>query len=92
MHSEVMTVLSETLKCILVLAVTAVFLTIFCLQYDPQRAHARWLQRGITGLLLLLCWNLLSLPHLGVNPLSVMVTGALGLPGVGLMAVVNLLN
>lgn len=84
--------LTDTLKCLGILALTAVLLALFCLRYDPQRAHARWLRRGVTGLLLLLCWNLLSLPHLGVNPLSVMVTGALGLPGVGLMAVVNLMR
>ena len=40
----------------------------------------------------MLClWNALPLPELGVNPLSVMVTGSLGLPGLGLMAVANLL-
>ena len=43
------------------------------------------------GLLLLFGWNLLPLPDLGVNPLSVMVTGALGAPGLGLIAVINLL-
>lgn len=84
--------LTDALRCMGILAVTALLLTLFCLRYDPQRAHARWLRRGVTGLLLLLCWNLLPLPHLGVNPLSVMVTGTLGLPGVGLMAVVSLMR
>lgn len=84
--------LSSALSSLGVLALTALLLSFFCLRYDPQRAHARWLRRGVTGLLLLLCWNLLPLPHLGVNPLSVMVTGTLGLPGVGLMAVVNLMR
>lgn len=83
--------LTDALHCLMILTLTAVLLTLFCLRYDPQRAHARWLKCGVTGLLLLLGWNLLPLPDLGVNPLSVMVTGALGLPGVGLMAVVNLM-
>ncbi len=82
---------SITLQTLLVLCLTALGLLIFCLRYDPQKPHARWIQRGVTGLFLLHAWNLLPLPRLGVNPLSVMVTGALGLPGVGLMAVVNLL-
>ncbi|MDD6051366.1 MAG: pro-sigmaK processing inhibitor BofA family protein [Clostridiales bacterium] len=74
-----------------VLCVTALLLTCFALRYDPQKPHARYLRHGVVGLLLLCVWNLLPLPHLGVNPLSVMVTGALGVPGLGLMAVMNLL-
>ena len=66
-------------------------LLLFSLRFDPQRPHAKWLRRGVTGLLMLCVWNALPLPQLGVNPLSVRTTGALGLPGVGLMAVVNLL-
>ena len=74
-----------------VLILTALLLTLFALRYDPQKPHARWLRHGVVGLLMLCVWNLLPLPHLGVNPLSVMVTGALGLPGLGLTAVVNML-
>ena len=74
-----------------VLILTALLLTLFALRYDPQKPHARWLRHGVVGLLMLCVWNLLPLPHLGVNPLSVMVTGALGMPGLGLMAVVNML-
>ena len=70
---------------------TALALLVFSLRFDPQRPHARWLRRGVSGLMLLCLWNLLPLPQLGVNPLSVMVTGSLGLPGLGLMAVANLL-
>ena len=79
------------LQSIGTLCLTALLLYLLAMHYDPQRPHARYLRHGVTGLLLLTVWNLLPLPHLGVNPLSVMVTGALGLPGVGLMAVVNLL-
>ena len=63
-----------------------------CQHYDPKKPHARMLRHGVMGLMLLLGWNLLPLPHIGVNPLSVMATGALGLPGLGLMAVVNLVS
>ena len=79
------------LQSIAVLILTALLLTLFALRYDPQKPHARYLRHGVVGLLLLCIWNLLPLPHLGVNPLSAMVTGALGLPGLGLTAVVNML-
>ena len=74
-----------------VLCLAALLLYLLAMHYDPQKPHARWLRHGVTGLMLLMLWNLLPLPHLGINPLSVMVTGALGMPGLGLMAVVNLL-
>ena len=79
------------LQTIGVLCLAALGLLLFTLRYDPQKPHARYLRHGVMGLLLLCAWNLLPLPHLGVNPLSVMVTGALGAPGLGLMAVMNLL-
>ena len=79
------------LKTILILPLAALCVTLFALRYDPQKPHARYLRHGVVGLLILCAWNLLPLPHLGVNPLSVMVTGALGAPGLGLMAVMNLL-
>ena len=79
------------LQSIAVLILTALLLTLFALRYDPQKPHARYLRHGVVGLLLLCIWNLLPLPALRVNPLSVMVTGSLGIPGLGLVAVMNLL-
>jgi len=79
------------LQTIGILCLAALGLLLFTLRYDPQKPHARYLRHGVMGLLLLCAWNLLPLPHLGINPLSVMVTGALGAPGLGLMAVMNLL-
>ena len=79
------------LQTIGILCAAAVLLLLFSLRYDPQKPHARYLRHGVVGLLLLCTWNLLPLPDLGVNPLSVMVTGVLGLPGLGLTAVMNLL-
>ena len=79
------------LQTIGILCAAAVLLLLFSLRYDPQKPHARCLRHGVVGLILLCTWNLLPLPDLGVNPLSVMVTGTLGLPGLGLTAVMNLL-
>lgn len=79
------------LQSLAVLIPAALLLTLFSLRYDPQKPHARWLRHGVVGLLMLCVWNLLPLPHLGVNPLSAMVTGALGMPGLGLVAVMNML-
>ena len=81
----------STLQSIGILCITALLLYLLAVRYDPQRPHARHLRHGVTGLLLLTAWNWLPLPQLGLNPLSVMVTGALGLPGLGLTAVMNLL-
>ena len=81
----------SVLRSIALLSLTALLLTWLSLRYDPQKPHARYLRHGVVGLLMLCVWNLLPLPHLGVNPLSVMVTGALGLPGLGLVAVMNIL-
>lgn len=82
----------STLQTIGLLCLTALLLTAFSLRYDPQKPHARYLRRGVTGLLLLTAWNLLPLPRLGVNPLSVMVTGTLGLPGAALLAFASALK
>ena len=79
------------LQSLAVLIPAALLLTLFSLRYDPQKPHARWLRHGVVGLLMLCVWNLLPLPHLGVNPLSAMVAGTLGLPGLGLVAVINML-
>lgn len=79
------------LETIAVLVLTALLLTWFSLRYDPQKPHARFLRHGVVGLLMLCTWNSLPLPELVVNPLSVMLTGALGVPGLGLVAVMNML-
>ena len=60
-------------------------------RYDPARPYARALRSLVAGLFLLMAWNALSLPRLGINPLSMWLTGSLGLPGLLLMAVLNVL-
>lgn len=81
----------EMLTSLSVLCTTAAALYLLCMRYDPKKPHARVLRHGVVGLMILLGWNMLPLPHIGVNPLSIMTAGALGLPGAGLMAVVSLL-
>ena len=66
-------------------------LLVLVTRYDPARPYARALRSLVTGLFLLMAWNALSLPRLGVNPLSMWLTGSLGLPGLLLMAVLNAL-
>ena len=82
---------SSPWSCIAALCGTAAALYVMCSRYDPKKPHARLIRHGVMGVMLLTLWNALPLTHLGMNPLSVMMTGALGLPGVGLMAVINLL-
>ena len=60
-------------------------------RYDPQRRSGRIIAQVLTGFLLLTAWNAIAAPQVGVNPLSAWLTGALGLPGVGLTVLLNLL-
>lgn len=83
--------LQEPLSAIALLGAAAFGLHLMCQRYDPKKPHARLLRHGVVGLMLLLGWNALALPHVGVNPLSAITTGALGLPGLGLMAALNML-
>ncbi len=56
--------------------------------YRPGNLPARMMERLLTGLVLLAVWNLL-LPPLGINPLSMYLAGALGLPGACLLWVLR---
>ena len=78
----------------LVLALAALVLVLFllALRYDPAQPVARALHHGVWGLALLLVWNAVFTPHLGINPLSVWLAGALQLPGLGLLAVLAQLS
>ncbi|MBQ8313825.1 MAG: pro-sigmaK processing inhibitor BofA family protein [Clostridia bacterium] len=74
-------------RLILLLAGVALVLLILVLHFDPACPSARLVRHSVAGLFALLLWNALPLPQLGVNPLSAWVAGALGLPGMGLLAV-----
>ena len=60
-------------------------------RYDPRKPTCRVIEQLLTGFLLLTVWNALAAPQVGVNPLSAWLTGTLGLPGVGLTVLLNLL-
>ena len=40
---------------------------------------------------LLMAWNLLPLPHVGINPISSLLTGALGISGLPLTVFLNMM-
>lgn len=65
--------------------------TLLVFHYDPARPSARVLRAGLWGLALVIGWNALSLPHIGVNPLSVLLAGSLGLPGLAALSVLAML-
>lgn len=73
-------------RLLITLALCPALLHLLCQRFDPQRLHGRVLTRCVTGLCLLIMWDLLLPLHLGVNPLSAWIVGTLGLPGLGLMA------
>ncbi len=79
------------LPSLLTLLLTPIGVLLLSLLYDPRRFSGKMTRAVAVGTLLLVGWNLLPLPHLGVNPLSILLTGALGLPGLGLTAFLNLL-
>ena len=60
--------------------------------FDPRRLSGRAVNRCVTGLFLILGWNLLFPLRLGINPLSVLTAGCLGLPGMMLLAVLALMG
>ena len=60
--------------------------------FDPRRLSGRAVTRCVAGLMLLLLWNLLLPLRLGVNPLSMLAAGCLGLPGLMLLAVLALMG
>ena len=60
-------------------------------RYDPRKPSGRVIEQFLTGFLLLTVWNAVTSLEVGVNPLSAWLTGALGLPGVGLAVLLNLL-
>lgn len=60
-------------------------------RYDPQKRSGRIIAQVLTGFLLLTVWNAVASLRVGVNPLAAWLTGALGLPGVGLTVLLNML-
>lgn len=78
-------------RLIALLALTSLAFCLLALRYDPQKPSAKLLRRLTAGTAILLSWNLLSPQDVGVNPLSALLTGCLGLPGALLTALLNLM-
>ena len=55
------------------------------------RHLARLLTCWTFGTVLLMAWNLLPLPHVGINPISSLLTGALGISGLPLTVFLNMM-
>lgn len=60
--------------------------------YRPDAFHARMLEHLVFGLFLLLLWNACLPQHpLGINPLSMLLSGSLGLPGAAALLLMRFL-
>jgi inhibitor of the pro-sigma K processing machinery len=60
----------------------------------PYKPAWKLLERGLLGIGILLVWNLLAAPFelsIGLNPLTALVAGMLGVPGLGLLLVLRLM-
>ena len=79
------------LRIILFLAAAIAVCWFLSRRYDPQKRAGRVIAQILTGFLLLCIWNAVAAPQVGINPLSAWLTGSLGLPGVGLTVLLNLL-
>lgn len=64
---------------------------LLCRSYRPGTWSARLLNCWTLGTVLLMLWNLLPLPHVAVNPIAAVLTGALGVSGLPLTVCLNLL-
>lgn len=82
---------APNLRIIVFLAAAVALCWMLSRRYDPQKRSGRLITQVLTGFLLLTVWNAIAAPQVGVNPLSAWLTGALGLPGVGLTVLLNML-
>ncbi len=61
---------------------------------EPYKPAWKLLERGILGAGILLVWNLLAAPlnlAVGLNPITALITGALGAPGLGLLLIIKVM-
>ena len=78
-------------RLILLLGGAGLIVFLLAMRFDPASRSGRMITRVTTGFVLLLAWNAFVPLRLGVNPLSAWIAGMLGLPGLGLLAVLNAL-
>ncbi len=61
---------------------------------EPYKPAWKLLERGLLGVGVLVVWNLLAAPFdlsIGLNPLTAVITGMLGVPGLGLLLVLRIM-
>lgn len=83
-----------SVRLIVFLAVLMALLDVLGRFFNPHSGAARLLERGLLGILLLAGWNFLTAGiglSLGINPLSSLIAGCLGIPGFALLEVIRLL-
>ena len=59
---------------------------------EPYKPAWKLLERGILGAGILLVWNLLAAPlnlAVSLNPITAIITGTLGAPGLGLLLIIK---
>lgn len=72
----------------------AVMLAIYLIgmKIPPFKPAWRLLERSLLGAAVLAVWNLIATPFglfLGINPLTALAVGTLGVPGLGLLLVIQ---
>ena len=61
---------------------------------EPYKPAWKLLERGILGAGVLFVWNLLATPlnlAVSLNPITALITGALGAPGLGLLLIIKVM-
>ncbi len=81
-------------KLIFILLYAGLLVLIFLagMRIVPFKPAWKLLERGLLGAGVLFVWNLLAAPlglAIGLNPLTAIITGALGAPGLGLLLVIK---
>ena len=85
-----MVVVNPLLILSLALPVLGVF--VFAMRYDPARLSARLTERLASGMVLVGLWNLfLPAQHIAFNPITIALSGWLGLPGAALTLLMGLI-
>lgn len=83
-------------KIVLIALYAGLLLLIYIagVRVEPYKPAWKLLERGLFGVGILLVWNFLAKPFdltIGLNPLTAIITGMLGVPGLGLLLVLRIM-